>query len=139
MAIADIVDPLETIELPGPAPGQTRVIARELIAHVIEQRLDEMLGLVHAELDRDGLLEHLGAGIVLTGGTAGMPGLVELAQRGFASPVRLGIPGEGLAGLADSVGRPRLACSVGLALHGMDRWVETGEGASQTGKKKNGI
>lgn len=129
-AIAQMVDPQETVELPGPAPGQMRHVARELIAHVVEQRLDEILGLVHAELERDGVLDRLGAGIVLTGGTAGLPGLVELAQQVFAAPVRLGVPGEGLSGLADSVGRPRFACGAGLALHGAERYAETGEGAS---------
>ena len=87
-------------------------------------------GLVQREIDEHGLAEHLGAGIVLTGGAAAMPGLVELAQQVFAAPVRLGVPGEGLGGLADSVGRPRLSTGAGLALWGAERWSETGEGAS---------
>jgi cell division protein FtsA len=62
-----------------------------------------------------------------------MPGLVELAQQIFPTPVRLGVPGEGLAGLADSVGRPRFATAAGLALHGLERFAETGEGASTVG------
>jgi cell division protein FtsA len=129
-AMARLVDPHENVELPGPAPGQKRWVARELIAHVVEQRLDEILGLVEAELQREALLPRLAAGIVLTGGTAAIPGIVELAQQVFAAPVRLGVPGEGLGGLADSVGRPRFACAAGLALSGVDRWSETGEGAS---------
>ena len=48
----------------------------------------------------------------------------------FATPVRLGLPGEGSEGLAESVGRPRFACAVGLALYGVDRWIDTGKGAS---------
>lgn len=129
-ALARLVDPRETVELPGPAPGQTRLVARELIAHVIEQRVDEILGLVEEELQRDGLLSRLGAGIVVTGGTAALPGTVELAQQVFAAPVRLGVPGEGLGGLAESLSRPRFACTSGLALYGVDRWCETGEGVS---------
>ena len=132
-AIAGMVDPQETVEMPGPAPNQLRHVARELVAHVAEQRLDEILGLVRAELQREGLLDRLGAGIVLTGGGAAMPGLVELAQQVFPAPVRMGVPGEGLAGLADSVGRPRFATAVGLALHGLERFAETGEGASTVG------
>ncbi|HZD06371.1 MAG TPA: hypothetical protein VE173_15780, partial [Longimicrobiales bacterium] len=81
-------------------------------------------------MEEGGLLPRLAAGIVLTGGTAALPGVVELAQQVFAAPVRLGVPGEGLGGLADSVGRPRFACAAGLALYGVDRWSETGEGAS---------
>lgn len=130
VALTQMVDPRETVELPGPAPGQTRAVARELIAHIIEQRLDEMFGLVHTELEEAGILDRLGAGLVLTGGTAAMPGMVELAEQIFACPVRLGVPREGLGGLADSVGRPRFTVAAGLALWGSDRFLETGQGAS---------
>lgn len=129
-ASAQLVDPQETVEVPGPGPGQRRHVARELIAHVVEQRLDEIFGMVKEELARGGHLDRLGAGIVLTGGSAALPGLVELAQQIFAAPVRIGVPGEGLSGLADSVGRPRFATAAGLVLYGADRWAETGEGAS---------
>jgi cell division protein FtsA len=129
-ASAQFVDPQETVEVPGTAPGQTRLVARELIAHIAEQRLDELFGLVRHELEEHGHSDRLGAGIVLTGGSAAMPGLVELAQQVFAAPVRLGVPGEGLSGLADKVGRPRFATAAGLALWGTERYAETGEGAS---------
>jgi cell division protein FtsA len=130
VAFTQLVDPQETIELPGPGPGQRRHVARELIAHITEQRLDELLGMVQQELGRAGVPERLGAGIVLTGGTAALSGLVQLAQQVFAAPVRLGVPGEGLSGLADSVGRPRFATAAGLVLYGAERFSETGEGAS---------
>ncbi len=129
-AFAQMVDPQETVELPGPSPGQRRHVARELIAHIVEQRLDEMFGLVQEELDRAELLDQLGAGIVLTGGATAIHGIVELAQQVFAAPVRAGIPGDGLTGLADSVALPRFATLAGLALYGADRFSETGEGAS---------
>ncbi|MGD8363051.1 MAG: cell division protein FtsA [Gemmatimonadota bacterium] len=129
-AFAQMVDPQETVELPGPSPGQRRHVARELIAHIVEQRLDEMFGLVQEELERTELMDKLGAGIVLTGGTTTIPGIVDLAQQVFAAPVRAGVPGEGLTGLADSVAFPRFATVAGLALYGADRFMETGEGAS---------
>lgn len=129
-AFAQMVDPQETVELPGPSPGQRRHVARELIAHIVEQRLDEMFGLVQEELERADLMDKLGAGIVLTGGTTAIQGVVELAQQVFAAPVRAGVPGEGLTGLADSVAFPRFATVAGLALYGSDRFMETGEGAS---------
>jgi cell division protein FtsA len=133
VAFAQLVDPRETVELPGPSPGQKRHVARELIAHIIEQRLDEMFGLVHGELAREGLLNKLGAGIVLTGGASTLFGTVELAQQVFAASVRSGVPGEGLSGLADSVARPKFATVAGLALYGADRFEETGDGASTLG------
>jgi cell division protein FtsA len=129
-AFAQLVDPRETVDLPGPSPGQMRSVARELIAHIVEQRLDEMFGIVQEELQDNGVLDKLGAGVVLTGGTVAIPGIVELAQQIFASPVRLGVPSEGLGGLADSVRRPRFAAGTGLALWGADRFAETGRGAS---------
>lgn len=129
-ASAQFVDPHETVEVPGPGPGQVRHVARELIAHIIEQRLDELFGLVQRELDRHDVGDSLGAGIVITGGSAALPGIVELGQQTFAAPVRLGVPGEGLGGLADSVGRPRFTTAAGLALWGAERFAETGEGAS---------
>ncbi len=130
VAIAQLVDPQETVELPGPSPGQKRHVARELIAHVVEQRLDEIFGLVRDELEERELLSQLGAGVVLTGGTAALHGVVEMGQQVFAAPVRAGVPGEGLTGLADSVRRPRFSTVTGLALFGADRFHETGEGAS---------
>jgi cell division protein FtsA len=130
VAFAQLVDPQETVELPGPAPGQTRQVARELIAHIVEQRLDEIFGMVQDELERGGLLDQLGAGIVLTGGTSSLRGILEMAGQVFAAPVRIGVPEEGLSGLADSVRRPRFSTVTGLCLHGADRFHETGEGAS---------
>ena len=127
-AFAQLVDPRETVEMPGPSPGQKRAVARELIAHIVEQRLDEMFSLVQGELQDHGLLDKLGAGVVLTGGTVAIPGILELSQQIFASPVRLGVPSEGLSGLADSVGRPRFAIATGLSLWGADRFAETGRG-----------
>ena len=105
-------------------------VGTQLISAATRARLDELFGMVQKELDDHGLSDHLGAGIVLTGGCAALPGLVELAQQVFAAPVRLGVPGEGLTGLADSVGRPRLSTGAGLAIWGSERYSETGEGAS---------
>jgi cell division protein FtsA len=129
-ARADLVSPTETFELAGPAQGQTRHVARELLAHIVEQRLDEIFGLVAAELDRSGFADQLGGGIVLTGGGASLGGIVELAERSFAAPVRVGVPGDGLGGLADSVRRPKFATAAGLVIYGSRRLIdETPEGA----------
>jgi cell division protein FtsA len=129
-AYTQLVDPRETVELPGPSPNQTRAVARELIAHIVEQRLDEMFGLIQRDLQEQEIMDKLAAGVVLTGGTAALPGIVELGQQIFAAPVRLGVPREGLGGLADSVGRPKFTIASGLALWGADRFQETGVGAS---------
>lgn len=127
-AFAQMVDPRETVQLPGPGPGTKRDVPRELIAHIIEQRIDEILSLVAKEIDQAGEQGRLGAGAVLTGGGAGLSGAVEVAQHVFGMPVRVGIPGEGLAGLTDSVAQPQFATATGLALMGAERIAETALG-----------
>ena len=128
VAYTQLVDPRESVELPGPGPGSKRLVARELIAHIIEQRLDEILGLVAREIENAGESGKLGAGAVLTGGGAGLEGATEVAQHAFSMPVRIGIAGEGLGGLADSVKRPQFATATGLALMGGDYALEAGIG-----------
>jgi cell division protein FtsA len=126
---AQLVDPRETVDLPGPGPGTMRKVGRELIAHIIEQRLDEILRLVEREIENAGETGRLGAGVVLTGGGAGLAGAVEVAQHAFGMPVRVGTPGEGLLGLADSVRRPQFATATGLALFAGDAVADSAFGA----------
>jgi cell division protein FtsA len=131
-ARAGMVDPNEVFELPG-APGQPpRQIARELLAHIIEQRMDEIFGLVAEQIERSGFADRLAGGVVLTGGGASLTGLAELAEASFPGPVRIGTPGEGLEGLVDSVRRPRFATAVGLAMYGAGRQVFEGSDGSST-------
>jgi cell division protein FtsA len=129
VASARLVDPREVVDLPAPGPGARKQVARELTAHIIEQRLDEILNLAARQIEQAGEEGKLGAGIVLTGGVASLTGAVDVAQHVFAQPVRIGIPGDGLAGLADAVRRPKFATATGLALYGASRSLETGGGA----------
>jgi cell division protein FtsA len=124
------VDAAESLEIPGPTPGTVRTVSRELLAHIIEQRLDEMLGLIYDELESRDLLDSLNAGVVLAGGAARLDGVVELAQEVFNLPVALGEPGFGLTGLVDTVRRPECATAVGLALYGRHRRAERPVGSA---------
>jgi len=126
LASARLVDPREMVEVPGPGPGSQRQVPRELIAHIIEQRLDEILGLVAREIENAGEKGNLGAGVVLTGGGASLAGTTEVAQHVFGMPVRVGTPGEQLVGLVDSVRRPKFATATGLAMYGAHRGIESG-------------
>jgi cell division protein FtsA len=116
VAYAPLVDAEETIELPG-TPGQgPRRDKRGILAHIIHQRLDEILGLVQQDLDALGYVGRLPAGAVLTGGGAHLAGILELTREVLAMPVRLGVPERRVSGLVDSVAAPRYAVPVGLAL-----------------------
>jgi cell division protein FtsA len=118
VAYQPLVDATEMITLPS-TPGQgARQAARELLAHIIHQRVDEVFHLVNKEFERAGYGGgRLPAGVVLTGGTAHLPGMVELARDVFAVPVRAGTPEQGISGLVDSVQAPRYAVPVGLVLY----------------------
>jgi cell division protein FtsA len=122
------VDPAEKFEISGPTPGGRREVSRELLAHIIEQRLDEILGLVFDELEARNLLDELPVGVVLTGGGAELDGVVELAQEVFNMPVTKGLPGSGLDGIVEVIRRPEFASAVGLALYGRNRRLDAGAG-----------
>jgi cell division protein FtsA len=128
VASAQLVDPRETVDLPGPGPGAIRQVARELIAHIIEQRLDEVLELAATEIERSGQADELGAGIVLTGGGSELTGAVDVAHHVFGLPARIGTPGTELGGLADAVRKPRFATATGLALFGAETRLAGGGG-----------
>ena len=133
-ARAELVDPSETFPVAAAGAGAPRPVARELLAHIIEQRMDEIFGLVAEQIEASGCSDHLGGGVVLAGGGAALPGIVELAERSFAAAVRVGAPGDGLGGLVDSVRHPRFATAVGLAVYGARReYADVSGGATQVG------
>ncbi len=130
-AFTQLVDPRETVELPGPGPDTTRQVARELIAHIIEQRVDEILGLAAREMEQAGIEPaRLGAGVVLTGGGASLPGTIEVAQHVFGAPARIGTPGAGMTGLVEGIRKPRFATAAGLVLFAAAQQLEAGGGPS---------
>ncbi len=126
VAYAQAVDPREMVDLPAPGPGARTEVPRELIANIIEQRLDEIMNLVAREMDHAGEIGRLGAGVVLTGGGAGLTGIVDVAQHAFGMAVRVGIPGDGLTGLVDAVQRPQFAAAAGLARVGASMMLDAG-------------
>ena len=130
IAYAPLVDPSEMVPLPS-TPGQgARQASRELLSHIIHQRLDEVFQLVAREFERAGYAGgRLPAGVVLTGGTAHLPGIVELARDVFATPVRAGAPERDISGLVDSVQAPRYAVPVGLVLYAARR-IAQGQAAT---------
>jgi cell division protein FtsA len=111
----------EVIRLPSTAAQGTRQIPRELLAHIIHQRTDEIFDLVRRNVDEAGFSNRLSAGVVITGGVAELPGVAELAADVFGTGVRIGVPQENIGGLSDSVESPRFATVAGLALYAASR------------------
>jgi len=122
VAYKPLVDPSEMITLPSTPSQGVRQASREMLSDIIHQRLEEIFHLVDREFERAGYGGgRLPAGVVLTGGTAHLPGTVELAREVFAVPVRAGTPEQGISGLVDSVQAPRYAVPVGLVLYAARR------------------
>jgi len=116
-ALTQLAKPDETIEVPSIGDRPARRLARQTLAEVVEPRYEELLTLVQAELRRSGFEDLIAAGVVLTGGSSKMEGLIELAEEVFHMPVRLGVP-QYVTGLVDVVRNPIHATGVGLLLFG---------------------
>ena len=128
-ALTQLAGAEETIQVPGVGDKPPRALSRQALAEVVEPRYDELFQLVQAELRRSGFEDLLAAGIVLTGGSSKIEGVVELAEEIFHKPVSLGMP-RNVAGLADIVRNPIYATGVGLLLYGQElerRRLERGE------------
>ena len=116
-SLATLVRKDETIEVPSVGGRKPRVLSRQTLAEIIEPRVEEILTLVHNEVVRTGFANLLASGIVLTGGSAILEGVPELAEQIFNLPVRRGTP-IGIGGLVDLVASPMYATGVGLVLYG---------------------
>ena len=128
-ALTQLAGAEETIQVPGVGDKPPRALSRQALAEVVEPRYDELFQLVQAELRRSGFEDLLAAGIVLTGGSSKIEGVVELAEEIFHKPVSLGMP-RNVPGLADIVRNPIYATGVGLLLYGQElerRRLERGE------------
>ncbi|BBO60279.1 cell division protein FtsA [Mycoavidus sp. B2-EB] len=112
-----LADPNEMIEVPGLGERGPRMLSRQALAAVIEPRIEELFSLVQQVLRESGYEELLSSGVVLTGGAALMPGMIELGEDIFLKPVRVGVP-HYIGGLADVVRSPRYATAMGLLLEG---------------------
>ncbi len=120
VALRQLADPNEMIEVPGIGERAPRTMSRQTLAEVIEPRVEELFSLVQQVLRESGFEELLSSGIVLTGGTSVMRGMVELGEEIFHMPVRVGVP-RYAGGLSDVVCTPRYATSVGLLLEGVEQ------------------
>lgn len=116
-ALRQLADAREVVEVPGVDGREARQLSIQTLAEVIEPRVVELYELVLQELRRSGMEEMIASGIVITGGSAMMRGMMELGEEIFHMPVRLGMP-RYVGGLSEVISNPRYATGVGLILMG---------------------
>jgi len=106
----------ETIDVPGVGGRPDKKLSRFVMTEIIEPRMKEIFGLVQREIQKTGYEDLLAAGLVLTGGAARMPGMVELGDQVLNLPVRVGVPRD-VKGLQSVMGDPALSTAYGLAVY----------------------
>jgi len=119
-ANATMVTADERVEVPSIAGKSPGTVSRQILCEIIEPRLDEIFELIQREIAKSGYEGSLASGVVITGGSMLLPGAVEMAERSFGLPVRLGVPTH-VGGIVDVINSPAYAAAVGLVLHGMKR------------------
>jgi cell division protein FtsA len=118
-ALTQLAATEETIKVASIGDRPSRTLSRQTLAEVIEPRYEELLQLIQAELRRSGFDHLLAGGIVMTGGSSKMEGLIDLAEEVFHMPVRLGVP-QLVTGMAEVINNPIHATGVGLLLFGLE-------------------
>jgi cell division protein FtsA len=119
-AMVDLVQQGEGIEVSSVGGREPRRLSRQVLAEICQPRMEEVLDLVDQELDRSGCKRLIGAGVVLTGGSALIDGCQELGEQIFNMPTRIGYP-RNVGGLKDVVNSPKYATAVGLLCYGAEK------------------
>ncbi|GGX41318.1 cell division protein FtsA [Undibacterium squillarum] len=117
-----LADPADMLEVPGLGDRGPRSLSRQSLAAVIEPRVEELFALVHQVVRESGYEDVLSSGVVLTGGSSSMPGMIEMAEDIFLKPTRLGMPAY-TGQLADVVRSPRYATVLGLLLEAKKQYL----------------
>ena len=116
-ALSSMIGKDETIEVPGVGGRKPRTLSRQILGEILEPRVEEIFTLIYQELVRSGYEDLASSGVVVTGGSAELPGISEMAEQIFNAPSRVGYPQE-IKGLVDLINKPMYATAVGLVLHG---------------------
>ncbi len=107
----------ETIDVPGMGGRKPRKLPRQILGEILEPRMEEIFNLIKIEIQRADMTNFMASGVVITGGSALLEGITDIAESVFELPVRLGKP-QGISGLVDVVNNPMYATGVGLVLYG---------------------
>ncbi|MDY0297575.1 MAG: cell division protein FtsA [Acidobacteriota bacterium] len=108
----------QNIEIPSVGGKKRRCISVSLLTDILKPRAEEIFEMAKEKIESQGLSNSINAGVVITGGSAQLEGLMEIADDIFAAPVRLGKP-FGMGGLIDKVNSPDFATATGLIKYGM--------------------
>jgi cell division protein FtsA len=114
----DLINRDDMLEVPSVGGRSPRSVSRQILCEIIEPRLEEVFHMVRREIGKSGYEDHLVSGIVMTGGSTLLPGIIEMAERIFNVPVRQGVPAN-VTGLVDVVSSPVYATGTGLLLYGL--------------------
>jgi cell division protein FtsA len=112
-AVASVIEGEESIDVPTIGFGGSRRVAKHLLSGIIEPRVTELFSLINVQITENKLKKALGAGLILTGGSAMLKGVKELAEQVFELPVRIGYPHD-VDGLTEVVSHPKYSTGVGL-------------------------
>lgn len=115
----------ETIEVPSIGGRKSKGMSRQILAEIIEPRMEEIFDLVKREIAKAGCEDRVASGVVLTGGASALPGSLELAEQVFDYPVTRATLAHGFGGMADLVKEPAWTTAVGLVLYGNHKRQET--------------
>ena len=119
VALSELAEPDEMVEIPSVGGRKPTIMPRQVLAEIIEPRMEEIFFLVKEDLERSDLSDTLSGGIVLTGGASLLEGTDKLAGRVFEMPIRIGMPSD-IGGLAEEVSSPEYSTGVGLVLYGLN-------------------
>tara|TARA_B100001094_G_scaffold332970_1_gene407611 strand:+ start:13287 stop:14528 length:1242 start_codon:yes stop_codon:yes gene_type:complete len=122
-ALSSLVHQDEMIEVPSVGGRPSRSMSRHTLAEVVEPRYEELFEFVHKEMQKSGFANQIAAGIVLTGGTASVTGIIDVAEACFGMPVRIGVP-LNIQGMTEFINEPNYATAVGLLKYGAKRLAE---------------
>jgi len=120
----------EVIEVPSVGGRKSKVLPKQVLAEIIQPRMEEIFLLLSREIKKTGYEDLVAGGVVLTGGASAMEGIQELAEQILDLPVRIGSP-KGISGLVDVVNSPVFATGVGLAFYGSKN-IQVGGGRSRS-------
>jgi len=118
--LSSLIGKDETIEVPGVGGRKPRILSRKILGEILEPRVEEIFSLIYGELLRSGDEDAFSSGVIVTGGSAELPGVAEIAEQIFDAPARIGYPQE-INGLVEVVDKPMYATAVGLVLYGARR------------------